>query len=140
MEKLFVSEEKESIMGSETVLIKYICFRKIVYQDVSIRDRKEESFEREWLPVSSVKITDGNQELTDNDPVAQVQHLKAAAVYNLEWGDVTHQNSTLYISNSQLGCHEKVPGVPQTLGFTRIPSQTYDNLQIRVLQVIVLIQ
>jgi len=47
MEKLFVSEEEESIMGSEIVLIKYICFRKIVYQDVSIRDRKEESFERE---------------------------------------------------------------------------------------------
>jgi hypothetical protein len=37
-----------------------------------------------------------------------------------------------------LGCREMVPGVPPTIGFTEIPSQTSGDLEIRVPRIIVL--
>ncbi len=69
--------------------------QKLHYQNVGTCDRKEEGFEREWLPVPGVQIPDGDQEFADDDPVAQVQHLQAAAVYNLEISDVTQFIVTL---------------------------------------------
>ncbi len=74
-----------------------IYSRELYYQNVGTCDWKEESFEREWLPVPGVQIPDGDQELADDDPVAQVQHLQTTAVYNLEINNVTQFIVTLTI-------------------------------------------
>lgn len=54
-----------------------------VDHDVRVRDRKKEGLERERPPVLDVQIADGDDKLSDDDPVAQVEHLKVVAVQDL---------------------------------------------------------